>query len=151
MKLIIIFFITLFTISVTPQERQSMKRVDELEKIRLLEALNLDEKTAAKFMVRRSEHKANMRTLHREIEKKLSLIDEKLKANASPDELKRERLEYFSMEEKLSSQRKLFFDSLNDFLTEEQILNVLLFERSFREEIRDVLIKNRGKRRSGRD
>jgi hypothetical protein len=47
----------------------------------------------------------------------------------------------------MDEERERFFNSLNDILTYKQLAELTLFERRFREEIRDVLFHK--KRRMG--
>jgi hypothetical protein len=57
--------------------------------------------------------------------------------------LKKLNEDILSNREKIETKRKQFILSLNDILSTEQISKLLLFERRFREEIRDLIIKRR--------
>ncbi len=53
--------------------------------------------------------------------------------------------QYLNLESKIVQNRAEFINSLSDILTNQQICKLLIFEKKFREEIREVLFKERAK------
>ncbi|MCZ6703523.1 MAG: hypothetical protein O6940_10855 [Ignavibacteria bacterium] len=151
MKTVFIIIGTLFLFTSTFAQmyngpRHHMReRLVQLEKIKLIETLNMDEETTLRFFSRRNklqmkvneikergEH--NFQELHKMLKSEKSYTDEELKSlidetKSMPLQIEKARLEYIS--------------SLNDLLTPEQIASFILFERKFKEELRNVLLRDR--------
>lgn len=143
-KLLIIFLI--LSTFIQAQMHQRMKessRLERLEKLKLIEELNLDEETSAKLVSRLSENRKKQRAL---IDKKMKLIadiekkigDDNKKDNKFYEGSIKSLLE---IEKDLQTQREEFIQSLNDILTPEQILKTMIFEVKFREEVKEALMK----------
>ncbi|MDO8549537.1 MAG: hypothetical protein Q7S39_05210 [Ignavibacteria bacterium] len=141
LSLSVILFFSCFTFAQRDRKDEPREKIEALEKIKLLEVLNLDEDTAIKFFTRRNEHQQKMKELFDELDSKRDKIKDKI-SSAKDDndpELKKLTDSYFSTQQKLEQEKKRFFDSLSDILTYKQIAELTLFERRFREEIRDML------------
>jgi len=150
MKTIILFWsfiLFISSISFAQRDERPREKIKALEKIKLLEALDLGEETAVKFFSRRKEHQENTQGLFNELDEKRDLIKNKI-STASDDndpELKKLVDSYFLTQQKLNDERKRFFNSLTDILTNKQIAELIIFEKRFREEIRDVLFHKKRK------
>jgi len=147
-------FILIIQVAVYSQgERKGDPRgkIESLEKIKLLETLNLDEETALKFFARRNEHRERMKAFMDEQDTQYEKIENKISSltNDNDPELKKMIDSYLSTNQKMDEERKRFFNSLSDILTIKQLAKLALFERRFREEIRDVLFHPR--KRKGMD
>jgi hypothetical protein len=125
------------------------EKIEALEKIKLLEALDMDEETAIKFFSRRNEHKQKIKELFDELDGKFDNIKDKISSvkDDNDPELKKLIDSYFLTYQKLDEERKRFFNSLDDILTYKQIAELTLFEKRFREEIRDVIFPRKNKMR----
>lgn len=136
----------LFFLAAQPRmEKRALKKIDQLEKVKLLEILDMDEETSVKFFVRRKEFKQKHRlmqdavdslheNLHRQIAEEgksdyRSIINEIIQKE---DELMKSRIEYIRSQE--------------DILDDEQIAKLIIFEREFRKELQELLFKRGGKR-----
>ena len=121
------------------------EKIESLEKIKLLETLDLDEETALKFFARRNEHKDRMKDFMDEQDAQYEKIENKISTltNDNDPELKKMIDNYLSINQKMDEERKRFFNSLSDILTLKQQAKLALFERRFRQEIRDVLFHPR--------
>jgi hypothetical protein len=117
------------------------EKIESLEKIKLLETLNLDEDTAVKFFARRNEHKEKMKALMDEQDAQYKKIEDKLSSltNDNDPSLKKMIDSYLTINQKMDDERKRFFDSLSDILTLKQQAKLAIFEKRFRQEIRDIL------------
>ncbi len=159
MKKVIIFIFLFFIVSSIskaqmdgmPHEgppHNGMKKIEQLEKIKLIEALNLDEQTTLKFFARRNEHKNKMKELMDKSQQQLTAIDDKLKEKSINDkELNSMIDKYLSYDREIGKEREAFIHSLSDILSVEQIAKLVVFEKKFRDEIRDLLFKTRMDRR----
>lgn len=145
-----LFLIILFTfIQIQAQETRRpdfprMHRVEQLERVKLIESLNLSEEQAVRFFARRNEHRKEIESINRKIDELMEEIDRILNSGEIKESyLKKLNEEILLNREKIELKRKQFVLSLNDILSTEQISKLLLFERRFHEEIRDLIIKRR--------
>ncbi len=122
-------------------DRDPREKIESLEKIKLLETLDLNEDTAIKFFARRNDHKEKMKALMDEQDAQYKMIEDKLSSltNDNDPSLKKMVDKYLSFYQKMDDERKRFFDSLSDILTLKQQAKLAIFERRFRQEIRDIL------------
>lgn len=125
------------------------EKLEQLERLKLLETLDLDEETSVRFFTRRSEHKDEIHSIIERKEKLVEEMENALDKDISPEEYNyREKInELINLEKEILKSRENFINSLNDILSEEQIAEVLVFESRFIKEIRGTLIRMR----KGRD
>ncbi|MGA7722817.1 MAG: hypothetical protein WCA84_16750 [Ignavibacteriaceae bacterium] len=124
-----------------------MKKIEELEKIKLIETLGMDEQTTLKFFSRRTKYREEQTELVKNSSGLLDQISEFTKKDdkKNDEELKKMIDQYHDLENKILRRKQDFYNSLNDILTYKQIAKVLVFERKFREEIRSALLQERRK------
>jgi len=120
-------------------------KFEQLEKIKLIEALGMNEETTLRFFARRSEHQKQQQEIQDKIDKKIEDLDVIFKSGrvATIDEIKSDINEITSFQSQLEKNRVEFINSLSDILSYEQIAKLLIFERKFRDEIRRLIIKDR--------
>lgn len=121
-------------------------KIEQLEKIKLIELLNLDEQTTLKFFARRDEHRDKQHILIDKRDNLYDMLNENLKSNNEIN-YKSKISEVFAIEREMIVQREKFFNSLKDILTEKQIAQIIAFESNFRDEMRHQFIKQGEKRR----
>ena len=119
-------------------------KLAQLEKVKLIETLKMDEETTLRFFARRTEFLDKIQLLNKnsmdliaKLEK--SFTEDKL----SESEYKNLIKEFNSNEEQMFKEKINFINSLNDILSEEQIAKMIVFEKKFREEIRKILTKGK--------
>lgn len=126
------------------QDWPRMHRVEQLERVKLIESLNMTEEQSVRFFARRNEHRKELEAFEKKIDESMLEIDRILNSGEIKEStLKKLNEDILSNREKIETKRKQFILSLNDILSTEQISKLLLFERRFREEIRDLIIKRR--------
>jgi hypothetical protein len=130
------------------KRRAPMKKIEELEKIKLLDILNLDEATSAKLFTRRNQNRTKIWDLEDKITDNLLNIESEVKKGKDADANKIQKMNevYMNLSMDVEKEKLSFLRSLPDILTQEQIGKYIVFERKFREEIRDLLMKERIKR-----
>jgi len=123
------------------------KKFRQLEKIKLLEVLDLDEETAIRFFTRKNTQIEKQKKVIENHKKKLDKIEDILK-NETPNESELLSLitKIEDLELKIHQGKKIFIDSVKDILTTKQIAKLVLFEYKFKKDVRDLLIKG-GKNR----
>ncbi len=123
-----------------PFEKQEKFR--QMEKIKLLEALNLDEETAVRFFTRRNKNMENARKLIERRDKLIEKLADQL--GNKNDSYKKITKEIMSLETELVENRSKFINSLEDILTEEQIAKLIVFENKFKKKIRNYFFRRHG-------
>lgn len=156
MKLIIGIIILATNLSMFAQdfhkkgEQKFFNKYEQLEKIKLLEILNLDEETAIKFFARRNEHKNSQVNLLDAKKNLLDKIEMFLETNKPGNEFREIVEEINKIEIKLTKQKVNFIESIRDLLNDEQVAKLILFDYKFKKDIRDLLIE-KGKNRFPKD
>lgn len=134
----------------TNNHRSFSKRFEELEKIKLLENLNLDEDTAIIFFARRNKLKNSIekimderKAIYNELEK---FVDKKDIENNFTSLINKIN----ANETKLVNMKTEFIKSLKNIFSEEQIAKYIIFERNFRRDVRSLLIE-KGRKKYNKD
>lgn len=149
-NLIVISLLLLFSFPVLSQEHRERRmmdnKIEQLEKVKLIESLNLNEEQSVRFFARRNEHRKEIEKLElradeiiRDLEK---LTDEQNDRNIA--EQKRLLNEFLDIRVQIENKRKQFILSLNDILSPEQVSKLIVFEKRFKDEIRKILMKRKG-------
>lgn len=131
-------------------EKKHYRKIKELERIKLIESLDLDEKTAVQFFSRRKEHEKKIEKLFESKDIKLNEMEKRLEKTSGSElseDYKKLNKELSEIETALLNERNNFFSSLDDILTPRQICKLHVFERNFKQEIRKLLFKGRRKDR----
>lgn len=125
--------------------RRGMDKIEELEKIKLIDVLQMNEETTLKFFARRSEYQHKIRELRAGSDAQLDKISDYVKNNDDKNSGELEKMidKYLSYGEAMAKERKKFINSLNDILSYQQISKLLVFEKHFREELRKILFRSR--------
>ncbi len=157
-KIFFIIIIMLFAAfpKVNSQERMEgdrpripIEKIEQLEKAKLIEILDLNEETAIRFFTRRKEFREKEREQFKKRDDMVRRIEDKIRSDAglSDKESKDHLSEVLAIDQKIVADKEKFFRSLNDILTPEQVLKLVVFDNRFMREIRDLLIgRPRGKR-----
>lgn len=148
-KLIFIIIILIIPSLLAQNKRQlhkdQMNKIEQLEKIKLIEILNLNEEATLRFFARFNEHRQQMEEYKKEADDYLGKLKLAISKPGKNDNLKESIDSYLALGEKASKSKSEFTNSLSDILTDEQIAKFLVFEMKFREDIRGMLFKMRGK------
>jgi len=141
----LLLFASLFAQKDKWQDDNMREKFEELEKIKLIETLQMDEETTLRFFSRQSEHKNEQREMMDEIKQDIDDLDVMLKSGrpVTTEELKKKISDINDLELKLDQNRVAFINSLSDILSYEQIAQLIIFERTFRNEVRKMIMKDR--------
>jgi hypothetical protein len=134
------------------RRRPPMQKIEELEKIKLLEVLNLDEATSAKFFTRRNQNRIKVFDKLDKVDSVRQSIESEIKRGKNKDISRIQKLngDFCNLSMDVEKERIGFIKSLSDILTPDQIGKYIVFERKFRDEIRDMLMKEKIKRIHGK-
>lgn len=146
-KLVLMILLLLITTPIFSQidEMRNRNRIAQLEKLKLIEALELNEETAVRFFARRKEHQKELELLENRSKELFEQLDKSIESKSANSEKEQRNIinEMFDLKVKIEQKKKDFIFSLNNILTTEQVSKYLLFEKSFREEIRKILLDRR--------
>ena len=152
-----IFFITtliLFSVSIIfaqnmQKDNRKMKpieKIEEWEKVKLIDILNLDEQASIRFFARRKEHQSKIKEILDQKEQLANKMEEEFKDDSKiSNSVYNEQINNFILlEAKLQKERESYIRSLNDILVPEQIAKLTVFEIRFRKEVRQRLMHGKG-------
>ena len=138
--------LSLLPVMIFAQGRRDLKgpreKIEQLEKIKLIEALDMDEQTTLKFFARRNESRNRIDQLNDSLDSIVTNLESKF--SKGDDQGYKELVnKYLSIEKQIAAEHAQFISSLNDILTNEQVAKLIVFEKRFREEIRHLLLRGR--------
>mgnify|MGYP006314490523 FL=1 len=120
---------------------KNMEKLEQLEKIKLIESLDMDEDTSVRFFARRNESKREIQELEKKTDDIIFELEKSFNSEDKYQDEKQKQLisEMLKDREAIEMKRNQFIKSLDDILSTEQIAKLIVFEKRFREEIRNVL------------
>lgn len=142
----ILALVLLIPVQAQPKkQRNILKKIDQLERVKLLEVLQLDEEASVKFFVRRKEFKAKSRLVRESLDSLQKYIEDKIE---SGEKVNYKSLvgEYTKIESEMHKLRTDYISSNADILNDEQMAKLIIFERVFRREIQELMFRKGNKR-----
>jgi hypothetical protein len=120
-------------------------KIFQLEKIKLIETLQMDEETTLRFFARRSETETAIDSLRRNLDALLDKINQEISGDSktNDEELKTLIKKVSEIRLKIDQKRVDFVNSLSDILTTKQIAKFVVFEKKFRDDLAKSLMKDR--------
>jgi hypothetical protein len=141
-------------ISIFPQKKfgrdgEMRERMAQLEKIKLIEVMNMDEETTLRFFSRRSEFLKKHDEMRDNIDGKIDQLEATLKSArmVTESELQNMINEILELHLAFENKRAEFVRSLNDILSTDQIARYVVFEKRFKDELRRLLLHDRKPRK----
>jgi hypothetical protein len=115
------------------------ERIETFKKVRLLEALKLDEATSVKFMARYNAHIETMHNCEHSKNELVDKLDQQIVSNATDVEYNQTIGALKELDKKFSDVRSGLLGELRDILTTKQIAQFIVFERNFNRDLRDIV------------
>ncbi len=132
------------------KREEAMKKVETLKKWRLIEELNLDEKTADSFLPMLSSIDRERRELMKERMEALRRLREALNSPAPGERRIKEGIDMAeSVSRKLQELSEKEIKAAREHLTYEQQARFLIFNQEFAREMRRIISRARGRRPGG--
>lgn len=119
--------------------QRPMERLESYKKIRMIEALKLDEETGLKLVQRYNKHRESIKELENDRANLVNKLETQLNANAGDGELQKTFNEFFEIEKKIAEARKKYIEELKEIFTNKQIAEYMIFERNFMKDLRNVV------------
>ena len=142
---IICFILPSFMYSQEDDRNGQRNRIEQLEKLKLIETLNLSEDVSVRFFSRRNKNQKEIEAIEDKTKELFDKLDESLNSKSKDSELEQKKIinEILNNRELIEQKRKQFILSLNDILATEQIAEYVLFEKKFRDELRKLIFDRR--------
>ncbi|KAB2925479.1 MAG: hypothetical protein F9K22_03200 [Bacteroidetes bacterium] len=121
---------------------RAMERLESLKKVRMIEALALDEETGVKLVNRYTRHRESMKNLEKERSAVVDDVAKLAERNASDAEYQKAFARLADAERNAVAERAAFIAGLKDLLTQKQVAAYIVFERDFVRDIRDIMREN---------
>lgn len=121
---------------------RAMERLESLKKVRMIEALALDEETGVKLVNRYARHRESMKSLEKERSAVVDDIAKLAERNASDADYQKAFARLADAERNAIAERAAFIAGLKDILTQKQTAAYIVFERDFVRDIRDIMREN---------
>jgi Skp family chaperone for outer membrane proteins len=133
-----------------PMKGPAAERIAHYKKIRLMEAVPMNEETSVRFFARYQKHEENIRVIGKERNVLIDQLQELIKSNAQDADLENTIKDIGMSEEKVLEERAKFIEELKDILSSKQIAGYIVFERNFNKNLRELMrdvAKNRWNRK----
>jgi Spy/CpxP family protein refolding chaperone len=130
-----------------PEDR--MRRVEQFKKVRLMEELKLKDEESIRFFSRYDKFEDELRGLERERNGVIDDLDSLLKQDKKGQVYQKDFDELVAIGQKVADARMRFYNEIRGILTPEQVAKVIVFERDFGKELRDIIQDVRRERRRG--
>lgn len=152
MKNLIISALVLFILTAVsyPQKMRdkilkNKDKLEQLEKIKLIESLDLNEETSIRLFSRRNDLKKEIENLEDRNDEIISDLEKSFNEDDKNLESRQSEMlnEFLKNKQEIESRKQQFLTSLNDILSKEQICKYVVFEKKFRDEIRNVLLEKK--------
>lgn len=124
------------------KEMKPLQRIEQWERIKLIEVLNMDEETTVRFFTRRRDNQMKVKEILDQRETALNDLESEIKnGTQAGDALFKEKVnKLLALDGKITSERENFIRSLSDLLSPVQIAKLIVFESKFRREVRETLM-----------
>lgn len=139
-------FIFIFAISsnLTAQDQPPMRgpgaeRIEQFKKIRLMEALKMDDETSIRFFNRYNKYLETVRVIQKDHNKLIDKLQELGNSNANNSDIELVIKDIGMNEEKIAETRSKFLDELKDVISIKQIAEYVVFERNFTKNLREIM------------
>ncbi len=115
------------------------ERIEAYKKVRMMDAMKLDEGLMVKFMARYDKHVGEMRALEDQRNVLVDHLEQLVNANDPNADFSPLFDSLLTVNKKLAESRVDFLSELKDILTDRQIAEYVVFERNFSKELRRIV------------
>ena len=122
------------------------EKIEALEKAKLIEELNMSEDLAVRFFAKRNEHLERMKKYDADLDNAEDNLQKALNEGKNDPTLKKLINEHRSVLDKVSKEKISFLNSISSILSTKQMAKYIVFENKFREEVRNIIMRERNKK-----
>lgn len=128
-----------------PQMRP-MERVQQLKKLRLMEELRLGEEESVRFFTRYNKFEDELRDLEIERNKIIDNIEAALRRGEKGEAFEKDFDRFLTLGQKVAEARVRFYNEVRKLLRPEQVAKLIVFERNFNRDLREMIQEARRQR-----
>jgi hypothetical protein len=145
LKLTVFTFIAVMICNAQPLEgfgegkRHPGERLESYKKVRMIEALKLDEETGLKLIARYNSHRKSIKELEKERGEIMDKLESRVQNSGSDDDFQKTFTDLLNIDRKITDTRKKYLEELKEIFTNKQIAEYLIFERNFMKDLRNVV------------
>lgn len=122
-----------------PPEGKNRERLEQLRRIKLIEALELNEEQAVRLSVREKDFREKQKELMDKRQKMAEDLRELIEDEADDAAIRAQLAKMSETGVQMVNDKHAFLLSLTDFLSMQQIAKIVLFEQKFSHEVRRLL------------
>ena len=140
--LVVLFFLALPMMAQDdppPPEGKNRERLEQLRRIKLIEALELNEEQAVRLSVREKDFREKQKELMDRRQKMADDLRELIEDEADDTAIRMQLAKMSETGVQMVNDKHAFLLSLTDFLSMQQIAKIVLFEQKFSHEVRRLL------------
>lgn len=132
-----------------PGQFRAQQRIEQFKKLRMIEALKLDDDTSIRFFTKYNKHEEVMRGINKERDDLIDQLQDLRKSDSDAAGMEKILTELTSLDTKQAEERARFLDDLKTVLSTKQIADLIIFERNFARNVRQVMQEMARERRQG--
>jgi hypothetical protein len=133
-----------------PDDEEGRRRVEDLRRVKLIEALDLNEEQSVRLLAREKDFREKERQAQERRKTLFKTLEGKIDEKASDEVLREHILKLHESGLEMQNLRRDYLFSLGDILTMQQIARMVVFEQRFMQEVRSLIQRYRRGGRSGR-
>ena len=132
-----------------PNQFRGQQRVEQFKKLRMIEALKLDEDTSVRFFAKYNKHEDVMREINKQRDDLIDQLQEVRKSNSDGAGMEKIFTDLGVLDIKQAEERHRFLDDMKTALSTQQIADFVIFERNFARNLRQLMQEMAQERRQG--
>lgn len=117
------------------------ERIEQFKKIRLMDALKMDEETSIRFFARYNKHIAAMRDIGRSRNERVDQLQKLTQSDAHAEDIDSIIHDITALDGRTAEEQLRFLTELRDVLTVKQLGLYIVFERNFNQNLRELMRK----------
>ena len=122
-----------------PNQYRPQQRVEQFKKLRMIEALKLDDDTSVRFFAKYSKHEDVMRDINKQRDELIDQLQDMRRSNSNGDDMEKIFANLTALDTKQAEERQRFLGDLKSVLTPAQIADLIIFERNFARNLRQLM------------
>ena len=115
----------------------------------MIEALKLDDETAVRFFAKYRKHEEAMKEINDQREGFIDQLQGMRKTSGSDAEIEKVAKQLVGLDARVTDERSRFFEEMKSVLTMGQIADLIVFERNFTRNLRQLMQEMTQERRQG--
>lgn len=130
-----------------PMRGPAAERIEQYKKIRMMEVLKLDEETSVRFIARYNRRQEELQKLNKQRNDLIDELQRLRKRDAADEEFRKVLRQLRGLSDPAVEIREKYFDEIAEILTPKQMAEYMIFERSFLQNLREIMREMQRNRR----